>query len=83
MFSLSSVKPNDVNNRNQSVTNGIVPEIEETSSENKSKTSVTSVTKRKRGTDEQNAFSESELNNTWRDVLGNPPPIGNTRVLLL
>lgn len=80
MFSVSSVKTNDGNNRNKPITNGSVPEIEETNSENKSKTSVASVTKRKRGAGEENPFSEDELNNTWREVLGNPPPIGNTRV---
>ncbi|XP_057662319.1 DNA polymerase epsilon catalytic subunit 1 [Diorhabda carinulata] len=45
--------------------------------------SVATVTKRKRGSDKENQFSEEDLNKTWRDILGNPPPIGNTREELI
>ncbi|ENN78133.1 hypothetical protein HUJ04_004474 [Dendroctonus ponderosae] len=40
---------------------------------------VVNVTKRKRTVDTENAFSEAELDNTWREVLGNPPAWGSTK----
>lgn len=38
---------------------------------------IVNVNKRKRSEDE---FSEEDLNKTWREVLGKPPPYGNTKV---
>ncbi|XP_030759546.1 DNA polymerase epsilon catalytic subunit A [Sitophilus oryzae] len=35
--------------------------------------------KRKRGPDKDNQFTEEELDKTWREVLGNPPPFGTTK----
>ncbi|CAH2005328.1 unnamed protein product [Acanthoscelides obtectus] len=43
------------------------------------KSPVAVVTKRKRGSDKENEFSEEDLNKTWREVLGNPPSIGDTK----
>ncbi|XP_050295840.1 DNA polymerase epsilon catalytic subunit 1 [Anthonomus grandis grandis] len=37
---------------------------------------LATVTKRKRG--QESEFGEEELDKTWREVLGNPPPFGNT-----
>ncbi|XP_023014693.2 DNA polymerase epsilon catalytic subunit 1 [Leptinotarsa decemlineata] len=42
------------------------------------KTPVAVVTKRKRGSDKENEFSEEDLNKTWREVLGKPPSFGST-----
>ncbi|KAG5892154.1 hypothetical protein JTB14_026392 [Gonioctena quinquepunctata] len=36
------------------------------------------VTKRKRGSDKENEFAEEDLNKTWREVLGKPPPFKET-----
>lgn len=61
-------------------------DIEDTASTTKKspfKATVATVTKRKRGSDTENQFNEEELNKTWREVLGNPPPIGTTRVSCL
>lgn len=41
---------------------------------------VATVTKRKRGTNSDEEFTEDQLSKTWRDVLGNPPPLGKTKV---
>uniref|UniRef100_A0A6P7GFS4 DNA polymerase epsilon catalytic subunit n=1 Tax=Diabrotica virgifera virgifera TaxID=50390 RepID=A0A6P7GFS4_DIAVI len=40
---------------------------------------VATVTKRKRGSDKENQYTEDELNRTWREVLGNPPLVGKTK----
>lgn len=69
-------------NKNDNViVNSVIPEIQNDVSENKSKPSVPTITKRKRGVDEC-LFSEAELDKTWRDVLGNPPAMGQTKVSL-
>lgn len=38
---------------------------------------IVNINKRKRSEDE---FSEEDLKKTWREVLGKPPPYGNTKV---
>lgn len=70
MFAVLAKKPDTGNN------NGGLRDIEDvTASTSNSKTSIVTVTKRKRGSEKENEFSEDDLNKTWREVLGNPPPI--------
>lgn len=77
MFSKINKNKND----NVIVVNNVTPESQNEVSENNSKQSVPTITKRKRGVDES-LFSEAELDKTWRDVLGNPPAMGRTKVSL-
>lgn len=78
MFSVSA-KPSAV--RGSSSNENIVVDIEE-SATNRSPTfrkPMVTVNKRKRGSDKEE-FQEEDLNKTWREVLGNPPPMGDTKV---
>lgn len=67
-----------------------VPDIEEVgtvSSGNLRKETIASVTKRKRTfSDEEREENENESNRLltedWRKVLGNPPPMGNSKVII-
>ncbi|CAG9813248.1 unnamed protein product [Phaedon cochleariae] len=81
MFSAlpKGAKPSSSNviDQNQS---GEINDIEDIAKKgSSSESSVAVVTKRKRGSDKENEFSKEDLNKSWRDVLGNPPPIGSTK----
>lgn len=78
MFSVSSRKPNT----SEDGTDSHVVDIEDSATKSNFKPPVATVTKRKRGLDKESLYSENDLNQTWREVLGNPPPIGNTKVWL-
>ena len=39
--------------------------------------------KRKRDGAFSQAISEDELNKSWREILGDPPPMGETKVYLI
>lgn len=77
MFSVSTKKVIESNGKNQTGMTKSLTDIEDTASKTNFKAPVPTVTKRKRGSDKENMFSEDELNKTWREVLGNPPPIAN------
>lgn len=62
---------------------GVLGDIEDVGGNKTSPTfkrPVVNVTKRKRTADKENPFSETELDKTWREVLGNPPAWGSTKV---
>nr|CAH7746305.1 unnamed protein product [Callosobruchus chinensis] len=61
--------------------NSSMGDIEDGGSKNKSnfKSPVAVVTKRKRGSDKENEFSEEDLSKTWREVLGNPPSMEGSK----
>lgn len=67
---------NDENNRNETNVDTELPDIEEvgTSRGVLLKKPIAVVTKRKRGLEKGQEFTEEELNKSWREVLGNPPP---------
>lgn len=76
MFS-ACAKPVNKNNDDNPITNDApLADIEDgnLATSSKFKSPVATVTKRKRGSDKEQ-FSEDELNKTWREVLGNPPPL--------
>lgn len=75
MFSKISKNKNDTEN---TAVNTRIPKIQDDISENNS---VPTITKRKRGVNE-NLYSEADLEKTWRDVLGNPPTMDTTNVSL-
>ncbi|CAG9856188.1 unnamed protein product [Phyllotreta striolata] len=71
MFSVAATKPiGDIEDTASTNTNPATVRIKQT---------VAVVTKRKRQCDTENRFSEEELNKTWREVLGNPPPLSNAQ----
>lgn len=55
-------------------------DIEDTVPKNNIIAPVATVSKRKRKDDKESEFSEEDLNKTWREVLGNPPPLDNNKV---
>lgn len=74
-------KENEMNVENREST-AASADIEDTVMDNTIKVNrpVVTVTKRKRGSDKECEFTEDELNRGWREVLGNPPTYGETKV---
>ncbi|KAJ8965898.1 hypothetical protein NQ314_003839 [Rhamnusium bicolor] len=80
MFAACAKPVNTGIENNQNKANSSIPDIEDAGSSKspRGKVPVATVNKRKRGSDKESEFSEEELSKTWREVLGNPPPYGNT-----
>lgn len=77
-----SACPKPIDRKKDEASGNSVSDIEDfgTKKSSMQKRPLANVNKRKRSEDE---FSEEELNKSWREVLGNPPAYGVTKVCFL
>ncbi|CAH0549983.1 unnamed protein product [Brassicogethes aeneus] len=80
MFSHSAKPAANENDRNGANSEPPVRDMEDIVGDTPKVTRpMVTVTKRKRGSEKECEFTEEELNLSWREVIGNPPPFGATK----